>query len=75
MYIVLRVDRRFHIPDGSRGAGSYSLRTKQEEIDLDSSSSGGVHRVFSEEETFDDARQAQSMPKRREEETSVERLT
>ncbi|KAL8995400.1 MAG: hypothetical protein Q9188_006825 [Gyalolechia gomerana] len=54
LYLVVRVDLRFHIPNGSKRAGDYSginaLRTK-EEVTMTNPSL----RVMSEEEVFDDA--------------------
>lgn len=56
LYAALRVDRRFHVPNGSRAPGDYSSGArKQDEVEKDSSS--GIHRVFTEEETFDDVHQ------------------
>lgn len=56
MYAALRVDRRFHVPNGSHAPGDYSSGArKQGEMEKDSSS--GIQRVFTEEETFDDVRQ------------------
>lgn len=52
LYVVVRVDRRFYVPNGSKGPGDYSgsnaLEMKERSVD---SSSG---RVLSEEEVFDD---------------------
>lgn len=53
LYLVLRVDRRFHIPDGSKAAGDYAT-------DIESAQSEKVERtpstrkILSEEEVFDD---------------------
>lgn len=53
LYVVVRVDRRFHVPDGSKGAGDYSgshaLTTKENIV------ANGSRRIMSEEEVFDDA--------------------
>ncbi|KAI4202912.1 MAG: hypothetical protein LQ346_001885 [Caloplaca aetnensis] len=52
LYVVVRVDRRFHVPNGSKGPGDYSgsnaLELKERSVE---NSSG---RVMSEEEVFDD---------------------
>ena len=55
-YILVRVDRRFHIPNGSKGAGDYSGANVQVEPGKESQE-GGVSetRILSEEEVFDDA--------------------
>jgi len=74
-YAGLRVDRRFHVPNGSHAAGDYSGRIKQEGMEKDDSS--GMHRVFSEEETFDDAPEASleaKMEAGTDEETCLQRL-
>jgi hypothetical protein len=47
LYAFLRIDRRFHIPNGAHGLGSYSSSPKS------SLDGGAIVRVFSEEETFD----------------------
>ena len=50
LYAILRVDRRFYIPDGVHGAGSYSAgqRTQKNPTISD--------HINSEEEVFDDQR-------------------
>ncbi|KAI4113636.1 MAG: hypothetical protein LQ338_008144 [Usnochroma carphineum] len=54
LYVVVRVDRRFHIPDGSKGPGDYSRgnATSLKESALADESRG---KIATEEETFDDA--------------------
>lgn len=54
LYIVVRVDKRFHVPDGSKGPGDYSgMKTaNEEEMELDGTS---TQRITSEEETLNDA--------------------
>jgi hypothetical protein len=47
LYAFLRIDRRFHIPNGAHGHGSYSAAVKS------LADGGAIARVFSEEETFD----------------------
>lgn len=56
LYALLRVDRRFHIPDGSKGPGAYSQRKDfgGSEKDDRPNSTGSTMRVMSEEEVFDD---------------------
>jgi Protein of unknown function (DUF3112) len=55
MYAILRVDRRFHIPDGARGPGSYSEKIVPESsIASPEPPRVGGPLVFSEEETFDE---------------------
>ena len=54
IYVILRVDQRFHVPDGSSQPGDYS---QHEDVDaLGSSGSGSfgsARRIMSEEEVFD----------------------
>jgi hypothetical protein len=49
LYIVLRVDKRFHVPDGSKAPGDYS-RGKAGRAKVGETAIG----VVSEEEVFDD---------------------
>ena len=54
LYVVVRVDRRFYVPDGSRRAGDYSgLNRMSEAVTGD----GGekITRIMTEGEVFDDA--------------------
>lgn len=52
LYAFLRVDRRFHVPNGAHGPGSY--RAGAQKAQEEKRQAGGL-RVYSEEETFDDA--------------------
>jgi hypothetical protein len=52
LYLLLRVDKRFHIPDGSKGPGDY-VREDEKDEQPPSSRGSGV-RIMSEEEVFDD---------------------
>ncbi|KAK4941779.1 hypothetical protein LTR10_018383 [Elasticomyces elasticus] len=57
LYIILRVDLRFHVPNGSKGPGDYVPENrphKEVESMQESRRSSGVSRVMSEEEVFDD---------------------
>ncbi len=55
LYILVRVDRRFHIPNGSKQAGDYSGRNKQVDKEDSQHGEGQVEtRIMSEEEVFDD---------------------
>ena len=64
LYVLVRVDLRFYIPNGAHGPGSYSAGAKRAAVDDEAQDdvAAGVerqrnpspHRVFSEEETFDD---------------------
>jgi Protein of unknown function (DUF3112) len=54
LYIAVRVDRRFHVPNGSKRAGDYSGRNKQHDKDSLGSESPVETRILSEEEVFDD---------------------
>ena len=53
LYILLRVDQRFYVPDGSKGPGDYvGDDGGQQEKKLESGRSAS--RILSEEEVFDD---------------------
>lgn len=58
LYIILRVDRRFHVPDGSKGPGDYVAERKNDEEGVPENpprqSTSSMARVLSEEEVFDD---------------------
>lgn len=47
LYAFIRVDRRFHVPNGSHGPGDYLGEKKDRRTSL-------VDRVMSEEQVFDD---------------------
>ncbi|RMZ72635.1 family c-likeg- -coupled receptor [Pyrenophora seminiperda CCB06] len=52
MYAILRVDLRWHIPNGARGPGSYSRREAQQDLEMQDSrpaSSDTVHEAEMEE--------------------------
>ena len=54
LYIVVRVDRRFWVPDGSHGPGDYS-RQKAEELNTETRGEGKLESAIApEEEVFDD---------------------
>ncbi|KAG8532270.1 uncharacterized protein KY384_003911 [Bacidia gigantensis] len=56
-YVIVRVDRRFYVPDGSKGPGDYSGKNTAKEHALTDGETGGdkLEQVISpEEETFDD---------------------
>ena len=57
LYIIVRVDRRFHIPNGSKGPGDYtqsSGTTEDTDDEKRPTSMGSATRIMSEEEVFDD---------------------
>lgn len=54
LYILVRVDKRFHVPDGSRGTGDYSGRNLQEAHDKEREG-GMLSRINTEGDIFDDA--------------------
>ncbi|MCJ1288108.1 hypothetical protein MMC26_007463 [Xylographa opegraphella] len=58
LYILVRVDRRFHVPDGSKGPGDYSGLVLRTSAQAGSDPAGGegktVTRLMTEEEVFDD---------------------
>ena len=51
LYVLVRVDRRFHVPDGSKKQGDYSRGRAGEKLGEEAP----VGRIMSEEEVFDDA--------------------
>ncbi|MCJ1458902.1 hypothetical protein MMC28_009278 [Mycoblastus sanguinarius] len=54
LYIIVRVDRRFYVPDHSKGPGDYS-RSKEENSSEETRGEGRLERIISpEEEVFDD---------------------
>lgn len=54
LYLLLRVDRRFHIPDGSKGPGDYVREDGTEKEKKKPESAHSMQRILSEEEVFDD---------------------
>lgn len=59
LYILVRVDRRFHIPNGSKGPGDY-LQDQVGGEKVERPTSGGSDTlVLSEEEVFDDVQPEQ----------------
>lgn len=55
LYIAVRVDRRFFVPDGSKRAGDYSGQNKPSDRKGSlGQESRGEMRIMSEEEVFDD---------------------
>lgn len=56
LYLILRVDHRFHVPNGSKGPGAYSGSNaeKGNTTDTRPESSRSATRILSEEEVFDD---------------------
>jgi hypothetical protein len=58
LYLILRVDRRFHVPNGSKGPGDYVDETAMSRVDGAQTrpfSGWSGRRIMSEEEVFDDA--------------------
>ncbi|KAH8593494.1 hypothetical protein B0O99DRAFT_214421 [Bisporella sp. PMI_857] len=53
LYAALRVDKRFIVPNKSRGPGDYSRRDHQEDGATDKARPNILDRVLSEEEVFD----------------------
>ena len=51
LYVIVRVDNRFHIPDGSKRAGDYGGTN----VTPKDSERTTVRRIMTEEEVFDDA--------------------
>lgn len=55
LYVVVRVDKRFYVPNHSKGPGDYSRR-EEDLIKTESRGEGRLERAIEpEEETFDDA--------------------
>jgi hypothetical protein len=54
LYLALRVDRRFHIPDGSKGSYGQQGVSQETEKDVRPTSNDSAMRIMSEEEVFDD---------------------
>ena len=53
LYVIVRVDKRFHVPNGSHGPGDYSRKPESDlEKEVRDESAEGM-RITSEEETFD----------------------
>ena len=52
-YLLVRVDLRFHVPNGSRRAGDYSGKSVKEGEESNGES-GMMDKVLSEEEVFDE---------------------
>ncbi|KAL2066369.1 hypothetical protein VTL71DRAFT_2440 [Oculimacula yallundae] len=49
LYVVIRVDKRFYVPDGSKGPGDYQGRKEGDEVVREE---GFLGRINSEEEAF-----------------------
>jgi len=58
LYLLVRVDRRFHVPNGSKGPGDYSTQQMQQVPETSDvgprPSLSSVTNILSEEEVFDD---------------------
>ena len=55
LYLLVRVDRRFYVPNGSKRAGDYSGRNKAADKEDSLHSEGQFERrIMTEEEVFDD---------------------
>ena len=72
LYVIVRVDRRFHVPNGSKGYGDYSRgKSAKDVIGADESPASRVEtRIMSEEEMFDEPEEG---PKDEEEAVAKER--
>ena len=53
LYLILRVDQRFHVPDKSHGPGDYT-RDHIEKPEEENGRRTSTRRIMSEEEVFDD---------------------
>ena len=51
--MVVRVDKRFYVPDDSHGPGDYSRKPEEAGAEKEEEGAGAM-RITSEEETFDD---------------------
>lgn len=54
LYVVLRVDTRFYVPDGAKRAGDYSGRNVEKDEKVVSGEENLPRRILSEGEVFDD---------------------
>lgn len=54
LYVIVRVDMRFHVPDGSKGPGYYSGQQLKEAV-ANNGGQNGLGRIMTEGEVFDDA--------------------
>ena len=54
LYVIVRVDMRFHVPNGSKGPGYYSGQ-QLKEAEVNGDGANGQPRIMTEEEVFDDA--------------------
>lgn len=54
LYVVVRVDTRFFVPDGSKGPGDYTSRSLKEPAESDVVPTG-LGRIMTEEEVFDES--------------------
>jgi hypothetical protein len=57
LYAIIRVDKRFHVPNGAKGPGDYT-GTKAEKVDVEGRTSFG-NRILDEEEVFDGEQQGE----------------
>ena len=55
LYVVVRVDKRFHVPNKSHGPGDYSRKLEESGAEKSTESTEGMH-IASEENVFDDKR-------------------
>jgi len=54
LYAIIRVDKRFIVPNKSKGPGDYSRKVENESDEKTNDQPGGIlNRVLSEEEVFD----------------------
>lgn len=61
LYVILRVDMRFHVPNGATGPGHYSGRNLKE-AEANGGRKTGMDRILSEGEVFDDVPEETSNP-------------
>lgn len=55
LYVILRVDTRFYVPDGAKKAGDYSRRNVDKEPEDANGEIRGLGRINTEGEVFDEA--------------------
>ena len=62
LYVIVRVDTRFYVPDGAKKAGDYARRIIEEESEGVIIRGREIGRIMTEGEVFDDAPEETSQP-------------
>jgi hypothetical protein len=64
LYAIIRVDKRFHVPNGSHGPGDYSGANNKNELERKPSLVERVLSLNNEEQVFDDEPESDRNPQR-----------